>query len=92
MTLNDRECKHSMQTIVKFGLNKAGISSTLHAVVRYGPLSLRGIGLFKPIVIQLEGGIAFLVEHFWKPTPSIPLLRNNLYNLQLEAVQGGHLL
>ena len=40
MTLNKKECKHIIQPIVNFGLTKAGISSTLHTVVRYGPRSL----------------------------------------------------
>ena len=37
MTLNEKECKHIMQPIVKFGLAKAGIRSTLHTAVIYGP-------------------------------------------------------
>ena len=36
MMLNDKECKHIMRSIVKFGLIKAGISSTLHTAVIYG--------------------------------------------------------
>ena len=35
ITLDDKECKPIMQPIVKFGLAKAGISSTLHTAVRY---------------------------------------------------------
>ena len=35
--LNGKECKHIMKPIVKFGLTKSGISSTLHTAVRYGP-------------------------------------------------------
>ena len=48
MTLNKKECKNIMQTIVKFGLAKAGISSTLHTAVRYGPRSLGDIEIFDP--------------------------------------------
>ena len=66
MILNEKECQHIMQPIVKFGLTKAGISSTLHTEVRYGPCSLRFIGLFERFVIQGTGIIAFLIEHYWK--------------------------
>ena len=41
-----------MQPIVKLGLTKAGISSTLHTAVRYGPQYIESIGLFDPFVIQ----------------------------------------
>ena len=50
MTLNDKECKHVMQPIVNFGLTKAGISSTLYTVVKFGPRSLGGIIIFDPLV------------------------------------------
>ena len=43
MTLNEEEFKHSMQPIVKFGLTKTGIISTLHTAVRYRPWSLQVI-------------------------------------------------
>ena len=52
MTLNEAECKHILQLIVKFGLTKAGIISNLHTVVRYGPRYLGGIRIFDPSVIQ----------------------------------------
>ena len=52
MKLNNKECKHIMQPFVKFGLNKAGISSTLHTAVTYGRRFLGGIGLFYPFFIQ----------------------------------------
>ena len=81
-----------MQPIVKFILTKASISITLHTLARYWPLSLGGIVLFDPIVIQGSGEIAFLVKHCCKPTPYSPLLRANLSTLQLEAFQGGHIL
>ena len=74
-----------MRTIVNFGLNKDVISSTLYTVVRYGTFSLGGIGLVGLIVIQVSGRIAFLVGHLCKPTPSIPLLRDNISTLQIEA-------
>ena len=50
-----------MRPIVKFGLTKAVISSTLHKAVRYGPCSLGGIVFFDPVVIQGAGQIAFLI-------------------------------
>ena len=78
-----------MQPILKIGLTKSGISSTLQTAVRYGPWSLGGIGLFYPFVIQGTGTIAFLIEHYWKSTPSSPLLRANLSTLQLESGRGG---
>ena len=74
-----------MQLIVNCGITKARISSTLHTAVRYRLLSLVGIGLFDPILIQSAGQIDFLIEHFWKPTPYSPLIRANLSTLQLEA-------
>ena len=89
MTLNKKECKHIMQTIVNFGLTKAGIISTLHTAVRYGPWSLEGFGVFDPFIIQWSGQITFLVEPYFKFTPYIPLLWDNLYNLQLESGRGG---
>ena len=92
MTLKKKECTHVMQPIVKFGLTKSGISSTLHTAVKYGTRSLRVIGLFDPFVIQRSGQIAFLVEHYWKSTPYIPLLRAKLSTLQLKAGIGGHIL
>ena len=78
-----------MQPIVKFALTKAGISSTLHTAVRYGPRSLRGIRLFDALLIQVTFRIALLSEHYWKSTPSIPLLWANLSTLQPEAGIGG---
>ena len=81
-----------MQHIVKFGLTKAGISSTLHTAVRYGPWSLGGVGLFDPFMIQGTDIIAFLIEHYWDSTPSSPLLWSNLSTLQLEAGRGGSIL
>ena len=77
-----------MQPILKFGLTKSGISSTLQTAVRYGPWSLGGIGLFYSFVIQGTGTIAFLIEHYWKSTPSSPLLLANLSTLQLESGRG----
>ena len=85
MPLNKKECKHIMQPIVKFGLTKVGISSTLHTAVRYVPHSLGGIGLFDLFVIQGTGRIAFLIKNYWKSTPSSPIFRDNLATLQLEA-------
>ena len=52
MTLNKEECKHIMYPIVKFGLNKAGISNIPHTVVRYEPRFPQGIGIFYPFLIQ----------------------------------------
>ena len=72
-----------MQIIIKFGLTKAVISSTLNTAVRYGTHSLVGIGIFDPFVIQGTGIIAFLSEHYWNSNPSRPLLRANLATLQL---------
>ena len=81
-----------MQSIVQFGLTKAGISSTLHTAVRYGNSSLGGIGLFDPFIIQGTGRITFLIKHYWKSNTSSPLLRDNLDTLQLEAGRGGFIL
>ena len=61
MTLNKKQFKHTMQPIVKFGLTKAGISSTLHTAVRYELRSPGGSKLFKPFVIQGTCKIAFLI-------------------------------
>ena len=74
-----------MQPIVKFGLTKAGIISTIHTAVMYGTCSLGGIVLFNPIMIQVAGQIAFIIENCWKPTPSCTLLLDDLSTLQLEA-------
>ena len=74
LTLNEKECKHILQHIIKFGLTKAGISSTLQTAVRYGPCSIGGTSLFYPLVIQGTSILAFLIEHYWKSTTSIPLL------------------
>ena len=84
MTLNEKECKHIMQPIVKFGLAKAEISSNLHTSVIYGPRSLGGIGLSDPFFIQVTSRIAFLIEHHWKSTPYSPLIWANLSTLQLK--------
>ena len=92
MTLNEKECKQIIQLIVNFGLTQSGTSSTLHTAVGYGPRLLGGIRLFDPFAIQGTGRIAFLIEHYWKSTLSIPLLRSNLATLQLEAVRGGRIL
>ena len=92
MTLNEKEYKHIMKPIVKFGLTKAVISSTLHKAVRYGTRSLGGIGLFDPFFIQGAGQIYFLMEHYCKSTLYIPLLQANLSTLQLEAGRGGGIL
>ena len=66
MTLNEKECKHTMQTIVKLGLTKAGISSTLHTAVRYGPRYLGGVRTFDPFVVLGTCRIAFLTKHCYK--------------------------
>ena len=92
MTLNEKECKHIMQTIVKFGLTKARISSTLHTEVIYGTRYHGSIGIFGSIVIQGAGGISFIIKHCCNPTPSSPLLRADLSTLKLEAGRGGHIL
>ena len=81
-----------MQTIVNFGLAKAGMRSTLHTAVRYGPQSLRGIRIFDPLVIQGASLIAFLTKHYRKSATSIPLRWANLSTLQLEVVIGGSIL
>ena len=81
-----------MQTIVKFRLTKAGISSTIHTAVRYGPWYLGGILLYDPFMIQGTVPIAFLDKHFWKMAPSSPLLCANLSTLQFEARRGGWIL
>ena len=74
-----------MQPIVKFGLTKDDISSTRHTAVRYGPRSLGGIQLLIPNIIQRSGQIDFLVKHCMKLNPYIPLLRANIFNIQLES-------
>ena len=81
-----------MQTIVNFGLAKAGMRSTLHTAVRYGPQSLRGIRIFDPLVIQGASLIDFLTKHYWKSTTYIPLRWAYLSTLQLEAVRRGSIL
>ena len=78
-----------MRLIVKFGLTKANIRSTLHTAFIYGPQSLGGIGLFYTFVIQRSGRISFLFKQFWKLTPYMPLLHANISTLQLEAGRGG---
>ena len=78
MTINEKEYKHTIQTIVKFGLTKAVISSNLQTEVRYGTRYLRGIGIFDPFRIQGTGRMAFLTKKYGKSTPSSPLLRANL--------------
>ena len=80
-----------MQPIVKFGLTKDGISITLHPLVRYGRSSLGVIVLFYSFMIQRSGQIAFPIKHYWKLTPSIPLLCSNLSTLKLEVGRGGHI-
>ena len=81
-----------MQPIVKCGLAKVGISSTLHTSVRYGPRFLGGIGLVDLFVIQGAELISFLVGHYWKLTPYIPLLWENLSSIQFEAWIGRSIL
>ena len=92
MTVNKKECKHTMQPIVKFRLAKAGIISTLHTLVRYGPWSLGIIIIFDLFVLQGAGIIAFIIEHYCKSSPSIPLPQANIFTLQLEAEIGGRIL
>ena len=53
-----------MQDIVQFGLIKAGIGSTLHTEVIYGPISIGCIRIFDPLVIQGTVRIAFLIKHY----------------------------
>ena len=91
MTLNKEECKHIMWPILKFGLNKDGISSTLHTVVRYGSRYIGGIVLFDPSVIQAVGRIDFLIKHYYKLTPYRPLLWAGLSILKLELGRGRYI-
>ena len=81
-----------MLLIIKFGLTKVGISSTLHAAVRYVPQSLLGIRIFYPFVIQGSGLIAFLVNNYWKLDTYIQLLWSNLSTLHIETGREGHIL
>ena len=81
-----------MQPIVKFGLIKSGISSTLYTAFGYWPRFLGGVRLFDPFVIQGIGIISFLVEYYWKSTPSSPLLQAKLATLTLEVGIGGRIL
>ena len=81
-----------MQPIIKLGLTKDYISSTLHTAVRYGTCSIGDIRIFYPFVIQGTVRIAFLIEHYWKSTPSRSLLRENLSTLQMEAGRGRRIL
>ena len=81
-----------MQHIVKCGITNAVISSTLHTAVRYGPRYLGGIRLFDIFVIQVEGLISFLIDHYWKSTSSSPLFWENISTLKPEAGRGGHTL
>ena len=81
-----------MLPIVKFGLTKAGIISTLHTSVRYGHQYLGGVGLFDNFVIWGAVQIAFLIKHSEKPTPYIPLLHAKLSNIQVEAGIGERIL
>ena len=81
-----------MRPILKFGLTKDGIISTLHTAFRYGPRSLGGIQIFYPLAIKLTGQIAFIINNYWKSTPSSPLLWENLSTLQLEVGRGGLIL
>ena len=92
MTLNGKEFKHIMKPTVNFGVTKAGISSTIHTEVKYGTRSLGGTEIFDPLAMQGAGQIAFLIKHYWKSTPSISLLRENLYTLQLEVGRGENIL
>ena len=63
-----------MQSIIKFGLTKAVISSTFHTAVRYGSRSIGGIIMFDPFVIHGTGAISILIKHYWKSNPSCPIL------------------
>ena len=78
-----------MQTIVQFGLTKAGIRRILHTVVKHGPRSLGGNRNFDPLVIKGVVRIAFLIKNYWKLTQSIQLFWANISTLQLEAGRGG---
>ena len=40
MLLKQKECKNTMQTILEFGLTKAGVSITFHTGVSYGSVLL----------------------------------------------------
>ena len=82
MKLDKEEFKHIMQPIVKFGLTKAGIISTLHIAVRYGPQYLGSIGIFYLFLIQGAGQISFLFDHYWQLTTYNPLFWTNLSNIQ----------
>ena len=81
-----------MQHIVKFGLTKASKSSTLQAVVIYGPWSLGGIGIFDPLVIQRAIQISFIIKHYYKLTSYSLLLWANLSTIQLGVGRGGCIL
>ena len=81
-----------MQHNVKFGLTKDIMSSTHHTLVSYGPWSLGIIIIFDLFVLQGAGIIAFIIEHYCKSSPSIPLPQANIFTLQLEAEIGGRIL
>ena len=74
-----------MQPIIIYGLTKAGISSTLHMAVRYGPRYPCGIGIFDLVVIQGSVRTDFLIKCCWEPTPYSPFLHAKLFTIQLEA-------
>ena len=54
MTVNKKECKHTMQTIVKFGLTKTGISSTLHTAVSMGLDLLEELDIFTSSFFKVQ--------------------------------------
>ena len=77
ITLNDKYFKHIMQPIVKFGITKAGISSTFHIAVRYGPNILEALVYLTPLLFKEQDEYPFSsntdgnqlrLYHFFVPT------------------------
>ena len=54
MTVNKKECKHTMQPIVKFGLTKTGMSSTLHTEVSMGLDLLEALDILNSSLFKVQ--------------------------------------
>jgi hypothetical protein len=69
-TLSEEECKFVMAPIHKIGLPKTGITATIPAAIRLGPIRRGGLGLLNAYNHMGASQVETLVSNIWKGTPT----------------------
>lgn len=82
-TITEEECKFVMVPIHKVGLAKAGITATIPAAVRSGPIQSGGLGIIDPYLHMGASQVETLVSSIWEGTPTGRLLEIALEDIAM---------